>query len=159
MRTTCWARCSERQRADRRGLAEFKEAIRLRPDSIEAHQSLAQVLQQKGDAPARTRRAEADRLARRKADAQASAFAVSVGRQKLKSGDRAAAIAQFREAIELAPDNAEAHHALALALQQTGAGAEARQHFEEAHKLAPHLYPARGTSVIGSIRGYALAPR
>ena len=37
-------------------LAEFKEAVRLRPDSIEAHQSLAQVLQQKGDVPARTRR-------------------------------------------------------------------------------------------------------
>jgi Flp pilus assembly protein TadD len=75
------------------------------------------------------------------ADAQASAFALSVGRQKLKSGDQAAAIAQFREAIKLAPENAEAHHALAQALQQNGAGAEARQHFEQAHKLAPHLYP------------------
>jgi protein O-GlcNAc transferase len=128
-------------RADE-ALAEFREAVRLRPDSVEAHQSLAQVLQQKGDGPgANAAHREADRLARRKADGQASTFAVSVGRQKLKSGDRAAAIAHFREAIKLAPDNAEAHHALALALQQTGAVAEARQHFEQAHKLAPYLYP------------------
>ena len=42
-------------------LAEFKEAVRLRPDSIEAHQSLAQVLQQKGDGPgANAARHEAD---------------------------------------------------------------------------------------------------
>ena len=55
------------------------------------------MLQQKGDGPgANAARQEADRLARRKADAQASAFALSVGRQKLKSGDRAAAIAQFQ---------------------------------------------------------------
>ena len=100
------------------------------------------MLQQKGDgAGATAARQEADRLARRKADAQASAFALSVGRQKLKNGDRTAAIAQFREAIKLAADNADAHHALAQALQQTGAGAEARQHFDQAHKLAPHLYP------------------
>jgi Flp pilus assembly protein TadD len=123
-------------------IAEFKDAIRLRPDSIEAHQSLAQVLQQKGDGSgAKAARHEADRLTRRKADAQASAFAVSVGRQKLKSGDRPAAIAQFREAIRLAPENADAHHALAQTLQQNGADAEARLHFEQAHKLAPHLYP------------------
>ena len=69
---------------------------------------------------------------------------MSVGRQKLKAGDRPAAIAQFREAIRLAPDNADAHYALGVALQQAGAAAEAREHFEQARKLAPHLYPREG---------------
>ena len=128
-------------------------AIRLRPDSIEAHQSLAQLLQQRGDADgARLAREEADRLARRKADAQASAFALSVGRQKLKAGDRPAAIAQFREAIRLAPDNAEAHYALGVALQQAGAAAEARAALRTgAEARAPPL-STRGTSVIRPLR-------
>ena len=80
---------------------------------------------------------------------------MSVGRQKLKSGDRAAAIAQF-EAIKPA-DNAEAHHALALALQQNGRGCGGAAALRAgAQAGAPSLSP-RGTSVIGSIRGYALA--
>jgi Flp pilus assembly protein TadD len=106
----------------------------------EAHLSLAQALQQRGDVDgARVARAEADRLNQRKADAQASAFALSAGQQKLKAGDHSAAIAQFREAIRLAHDNAQAHFALALALEQAGAATEARRHFEEAKRLAPYL--------------------
>jgi Flp pilus assembly protein TadD len=120
-------------------LTELRAAIGLRADLIEAHQSLAQLLTQRGDEEgARRAQAEADRLTRRKADAQASAFALSVGRQKLKNGDRAGAIAQFREALRLADDNADAHYALAQALTQAGAVAEARKHFEMAKKLAPH---------------------
>jgi Flp pilus assembly protein TadD len=120
-------------------VAELRTAISLRADLIEAHQSLAQLLTQRGDGDgARRAQAEADRLTRRKADAQASAFALSVGRQKLKSGDRPGAIAQFREALRLADDNGDAHYALAQALKQAGALAEARKHFEQAKKLSPH---------------------
>jgi Flp pilus assembly protein TadD len=125
-------------RADE-ALGELRAAIALRADLIEAHQSLAQMLTQRGDREgAALAQAEADRLTRKKADAQASAFALSVGRQKLKTGDRPGAIAQFREALRLADDNAEAHYALAQALTQAGAVAEARKHFEMARKLAPH---------------------
>jgi tetratricopeptide (TPR) repeat protein len=123
-----------------KAIAELRTAIGLRADLTEAHQSLAQLLQQRGDTEgAKLAQAEADRLNQRKADAQASAFAVSVGRQRLEAGDRAGAIDRFREALRLANDNAEAHFALALALEQAGATAEARRHFAEARKLAPHL--------------------
>ena len=83
---------------------------------------------------------EAERLNRRKADAQASTFAVSVGMEKLKAGNRGGAIEQFREAIRLAADNPQAHYQLALALGQT-APDEARRHFEDARRLAPYLRP------------------
>jgi Flp pilus assembly protein TadD len=106
----------------------------------EAHQTLAQMLAADGDAAgARAAQAAADRLNQRTSDAQASAFALSVGRQKLKGGDRAAAIAQFREALRLAADNAQAHYALALALEASGAVSEARRHFAEAARLSPAL--------------------
>jgi tetratricopeptide (TPR) repeat protein len=118
-------------------IAEFRQAIQFDPDLAEAHHSLAQALQQQGDGPAaRVAQAEADRLNRRKADAQASTFAVGVGQDMLKRGDRAGAIAQFREAVRLAGDNAAAHQALAQALQQAGAVQEAKRHFDEARKLS-----------------------
>ena len=88
---------------------------------------------------------EAERLNRKKADEQASTFAVGVGLQKLKTGDVAGAVAQLREAVRLAPDNAQAHYQLALALQRTGARTEARTHFAEAQRLAPYLRPPADT--------------
>jgi Flp pilus assembly protein TadD len=60
---------------------------------------------------------------------------VSAGQQRIKAGDSAGAIAKFRDAIRLASDNAEAHYALAAALEQSGAVAEARRHLAEARKL------------------------
>jgi Flp pilus assembly protein TadD len=54
----------------------------------------------------------------------------------MKNGDRAGAIAQFREALRLADDNAGAHYALADALKQAGATAEALRHLELAKKLS-----------------------
>jgi Flp pilus assembly protein TadD len=85
--------------------------------------------------------AEAARLQQKMADAQASTFAVGVGLRKLKAGDRTGAIERFREAVRLASDNPQAHYQLALALQRTGARAEAAVHFGEAVRLAPYLRP------------------
>ena len=121
-------------------IAQFRKAIEYRPQSAEAHRSLGQALGQQGDkAAAAVELAEADRLDRRTADAQASTFAVSVGVEKLKTRDLPGAIAQFREAIRLADDNPQAHYQLALALRRTGARAEAQSHFEQARRLAPYL--------------------
>ena len=89
--------------------------------------------------------AEADRLNKKKADAQAAAFALSAGRGKLGKGDVAGAVTSFREAVRLAPENAEAHFQLGLALRKQGAGGEARRHFEEARRLAPYLEPPGST--------------
>src|SRR4030095_1484775 len=117
-----------------------REAIERRPLSAEAHLSLGQALNQLGDKEAGAAElADADRLNRRTADAQASTFAVSVGVQKVKAGDYRGGIEQFREAIRLAAGNPHAHYQLALSPRHTGARAEAQTHFEAAHRLAPYL--------------------
>jgi len=121
-------------------VAQVREAIKYRPSSAEAHLSLGHLLTQQGQTQeAAAELAEAERLNRKTADAQASTFAVSVGMQKVKSGDYAGAITQFREALRLASDNPQAHYQLALALQHTGARAEARVHFAAAQRLSPRL--------------------
>ncbi len=80
----------------------------------------------------------------RKADAQASTFAVGVGREKLAQGDVAGALAEFRRATELARDNPQAHYELAMVLRRLGRRDEARTHFAEAQRLAPWLRPPDG---------------
>ena len=67
-----------------------------------------------------------------------------MGLKRMKEKDTAGAIERFREAVRLAPDYPEAHYQLALALQASGARAEARRQFAEAHRLAPHLKPLDG---------------
>jgi Flp pilus assembly protein TadD len=125
-------------------IAEFRRTIAYQPNSAEAHLSLGQVLTQTGrKEQAAEAFAEAERLNKRKADAQASTFAVSVGLDKLKAGDVRGAIERFRKAVRLAPENPQAHYQLALALRRVGAGTEARAHFDEAARLAPYLRAPR----------------
>jgi Flp pilus assembly protein TadD len=132
-----------KQLGDRDGaLEEFRKTIALHPESAEAHLSVGQLLQQRGEAEAaRTALEEAKRLRQRKADAQASVFAVSLGLRRAGEGDLAGAVESFREAVRLAPDSADAHYQLALALRRRGAAEEADVHFREARRLAPYLHP------------------
>jgi tetratricopeptide (TPR) repeat protein len=126
-------------------VAEFKRTIELLPTSAEAFLSLGQMLRQQGhDADAAAALEQARALNQRKADAQASTFAVSVGNEKLKHGDVAGAVAQYREAITLASDNPQAHYQLSVALLRRGARAEARREFDQARRLAPYLEPPAG---------------
>jgi tetratricopeptide (TPR) repeat protein len=83
--------------------------------------------------------AHAERLNRIKADSQAAIFAVNAGLELLKRNEAVNAIAKFRQAIRLAPDNPQAHYQLALALRRRGARAEAAAEFEAARRLAPYL--------------------
>jgi Flp pilus assembly protein TadD len=120
-------------------LAEFRLAIEKR-DAAEPHLSIGQILQQRGDrSGAAAAFAEAERLNKKKADAQAAAFAASAGRSKLEKGDVAGAVASLREAARLAPEDAQARYQLALALRRSGARAEARREMAEARRLAPYL--------------------
>ena len=136
----------KQQGAAAEALAAFRETVKYRPESAEAHLSLGQMLSQAGEANlAAAEIREAERLNQKKADEQASTFAVGVGLQKLKTGDVTGAIAKLRDAVRLAPDNAQAHYQLALALQQSGARTEARAHFAEAQRLAPYLRPPTTT--------------
>ena len=89
----------KQQGALSQAVSSFRESLKFQPNSAEAHRSLGQTLKQLGQHDAaEAELAEADRLNQRTADAQASTFAVSVGVQKLKAGDRAGAIERFREA-------------------------------------------------------------
>jgi Flp pilus assembly protein TadD len=130
----------KQQRATDEALTAFRNAVKYRPTSAEAYLSLGQMLGQAGQqAEAAAAMQEAERLNRRKADEQASTFAVAVGIQKLEAKDIAGAIERFREAIRLFPENARARYQLALALQRTGARSEAQAQFAEARRLAPYL--------------------
>jgi Flp pilus assembly protein TadD len=98
------------------------------------------MLQRRGDdAGAAQAFAEAERLNKRKADAQAATFAVSVGLGRLKAQDLAGAIERFRDAVRLAPDYPEAHYHLGIALQKAGSSREAKAHLAEARRLNPRL--------------------
>ena len=102
-------------------LAELRETVRLQPRSAEAHLGIGQMLRQRGDAAgAAAAFAEAERLNKRKADDQAATFAVSAGLKKLAAKDLSGAIASFREAVRLAPDQAQAQYQLGLALRKAG---------------------------------------
>ena len=59
-----------------------------------------------------------------------------------KKGDSQAAIAELRTAIELAPEMAEAHHALGLSLQQEDELDAAIEAFRTAIKLRPNMLRA-----------------
>ena len=76
-----------RQLGDRDGaISEFREAIRLQPASAEGYLSLGQMLQQRGErAAAAAALSEAARLNQKKADVQASTFAVGVGRDRVNA--------------------------------------------------------------------------
>ena len=121
-------------------LSEFRQVIRLRPSSAEAHLSLGRLLQRRGDAAgAAAAFDEAGRLNQKKADVQASTFAVGVGRARAASGDVSGAVEQFERALALAPENFEAHYELAKAFTLAGRPDAARTHLLEARRLAPHL--------------------
>jgi tetratricopeptide (TPR) repeat protein len=132
----------KQQNATGEAIAQFKRAVEYRPLSAEAHRSLGQALLQQGDrAAGEASLAEAERLTRKAADAQASTFAVSVGERKIREGDYRGAIDRFREGVRLADDNPQAHFQLALALRKIGSTAEARRHLAAARRLAPYLRP------------------
>src|SRR5205085_6838954 len=104
--------------------------------------TLGQMLQGKGDAAdAAQAFAEADRLRKLTADAQAAVFAINAGRERVKQQDLAGAVQKFREAVRLAPDNAQAHYQLALALRREGRNEEAAKELAAARRLAPYLRP------------------
>jgi tetratricopeptide (TPR) repeat protein len=114
----------------------------LRPDSPEVHLSLGQLLERTGDAKgAGASLAESERLRARIADRQAATFALEAARKLQALGDRAAALAQLREAVRLDDGNARAHYQLGLALRRQGRLAAARAAFAAAQKIAPWMTP------------------
>jgi tetratricopeptide (TPR) repeat protein len=123
-------------------MAEFERTLQHDPASAEAWISIGQMRQRQRDADgAAAAFARADAIRKAKADAQSALFAIKAGMQKLEADDLPAAIAQLQEAVRLNPGNPQAHFQLARALARSGAPDEARQHMDEARRLAPALVP------------------
>jgi arylsulfatase A-like enzyme/Flp pilus assembly protein TadD len=79
-------------------------------------------------------------------------FRETLGRALRQSGDRAHAVALYREAVALAPHDADAWYNLAAALQENGNAAEAEVAVGEAAKRdpdRPELHNLRGVALAG----------
>ena len=62
---------------------------------------------------------------------------LDLGKAKVLQGDHQGGIAAMQEAVELAPENAEAHYLLGAAYRRAGATSEALQSLEKSARLSP----------------------
>jgi tetratricopeptide (TPR) repeat protein len=130
-------------------IAEYTEAIRIRPDYPEAHNNIGPALASQGkvdDAVAHF--IEAIRLRPSYADAYGN-LGVALATQ----GKLDLAIDKYHESLRLDPDNARVHANLGLALQALGQTAEAAREFELAVRMNPNSVEARNAlNALKSVR-------
>ena len=175
-------------------IAEYREAIRLKPDYAEAHNNLGIALQRPGEAGRGDRRSTARRsgsspttprptstsaspcatrgswtrrspnTARRSGSSPTTPRPTPTSASPCKPrGSSTEAIAEYREAIRLKPDYAEAHFNLGIALSDQGKLDEAIAEYREAIRLKPDYAEAhcnlgrrsRGTRPVHRIAGGA----
>jgi tetratricopeptide (TPR) repeat protein len=121
-----------------RAVAEFRTAIRLKPDYPEAHHNLGNALKDEGKlGEAILEWREAIRL---KPD-----FALphcGLGSALLSQGKRDEAVAEFRAAIRIKPDLVEARHNLGVALYSQGKMDEVITECRELIRLKPDFAEA-----------------
>jgi serine/threonine protein kinase/Flp pilus assembly protein TadD len=112
---------------------EYRQAIRLRPESSVAHASLSRNLTLQG------RFAEAEPIAREAArlDPRGSVPHFCLGLLLAKQGKPEEAIRSFRAHAELRPDHAWTRLELGFALRRLGRMTEADQDLQEARRLDP----------------------
>ena len=124
-------------------VAQYREALRLKPDYAEAHNSLVNRSgaehREHGSleaiAPVTRRRSASSPIMPRRT--------ITSGSPWERSGRTADAIAQFEAALHFKPDYADAHNNLGVALRDTGRTAEAVAQFEEAARLRAGPAPAQ----------------
>jgi len=120
-------------------IRQFKEGVRLKPDSAYSHGNLGIAFHKQGQVDeAIGQLQEALRLDPDYADAH-----YNLGVAFYQQGRTAEAIGQFRETIRLTPDHAQAHNNLGTALGLNGQTDEAIRHFQEALRLKPDYAEAR----------------
>ncbi|HEX2523878.1 MAG TPA: tetratricopeptide repeat protein, partial [Terriglobia bacterium] len=120
-------------------IAGFQKAVRLQPDSAEAHSSLGTALLRNGDAD--DAKAEFKRTLELRPDSYVATFGLGQALLKQKSFEQA--VAGFRDALRLRPSSAEAQHHLGLALQGKGDPNGAIAAFEAALAQDASYEPAR----------------
>src|SRR5262249_33729675 len=112
-------------------VAEFKEALRLKPDYPDAHTNLGVALQAQGKlAEAEAEHREALRL---KPDDALAHY--NLGNALSAQGKLPEAVAEYREALRLQPDYPDAHCNLGFALRDQGKFAESLRAFRRGHDL------------------------
>lgn len=128
------------ERGDLQGaIAEYSEAIRIRPSYPEAHNNLGPALAQTGRIDdAITEFRGAIKLRPNYADAHNN-----LGVALASQGRFDDAITEYTEALRLDPDHAKARTNLGLALQARGRTADAVRELEQAVKLHPNDIEAR----------------
>jgi protein O-GlcNAc transferase len=120
-----------------KGVAALRRAIELLPNQPSPHISLAAILIQLRDtAGAAAERKKGADLSRIAVSRQRANFSLDSGRTLLKRGQVAEALVQLQSAVEADPNYAEAHFALADALDRQGRSADAALERQKAEKLA-----------------------
>ena len=120
-------------------IAEYTEAIRIRPDYPEAHNNLGPALAQKGRVDeAIVEFNQAIRLRPNYADAHNN-----LGVALASQGKFDAAIAEYTEALRLDPDHPHARANLGLALEGVGRTADAVRELQLALQMNPNNAEAR----------------
>jgi len=114
-------------------IAQYKEALRLRPDNAAARNSLGSALDAKGQHDAAI--AEFKEAIRLKPDNAAAHY--NLGFALNADGQRDAAIAEYKEALRPEPDFAAAQNNLGSALDDKGQQDAAIAEYKEAFRLNP----------------------
>jgi Flp pilus assembly protein TadD len=113
--------------------AEFREALRLRPDYPKAHFNLGAVLAAQNQLPEAI--AEYREALRLRPDYPEAHF--NLGNALNRQGKLPDAVAEYREVLRLRPDDAKAHLSLGAAWAEQGKLSEAVAEFREAIRLWP----------------------
>ncbi len=135
-------------------IAEYRAAIRLKPDDAAAHNKLGMAAQSPGEAQPGDRRIPQRRSGSSPDDFQGHG---NLGNALRSQGKLDLAIPEYRAAIRLAPGNANAHNWLGNALSQQGNARRGCRRIQQGdpasarRRLPPHQ-PRRRSASPGQVR-------